>query len=155
MVSPCYRAKVFPTAALSTSGIRVEGHTFLSACLANDFAASSPAFSVVKIKTGDNPSGASCKKSLCMTSYGGIIRIRLRVEGHTFLSACLANDFAASSPVFIGFIIRLFLWNYKRILQISNRFMRHRQKCSSYIMLFMIQSSRIFRACSAQPLLSS
>jgi hypothetical protein len=23
---------------------------------------------------------ASCKKSLCMTSYGGIIRIRLRVE---------------------------------------------------------------------------
>ena len=26
-----------------------------------------------------------------MTSYGGIIRIRLRVEGHTFLSACLSK----------------------------------------------------------------
>ncbi len=29
-----------------------------------------------------------------MTSYGGIIRIRFPVEGHTFLSACL------QAPVF-------------------------------------------------------
>ena len=31
------------------------------------------------------------KKSICASSYGGIIRIRLRVEGHTFLSACLSK----------------------------------------------------------------
>ena len=30
--SSCERAKAFPTAALSTSGIRVEGESFLSAC---------------------------------------------------------------------------------------------------------------------------
>ena len=33
-----------------------------------------------KRKTGETFCGFSCKKSLCMTSYGGIIRIRLRVE---------------------------------------------------------------------------
>jgi len=32
VVSSCHRAKAFPTAALSTSGIRVEGVSFLSAC---------------------------------------------------------------------------------------------------------------------------
>ncbi len=75
VVSPKKRAQAFPTAALSTSGIRVEGETFLSACTT-----SSPCIFSCTNKTGDNPSGASCKKSLCMTSYGGIIRIRLRVE---------------------------------------------------------------------------
>ena len=39
VVSSCNRTKAFPTAALSTSGIRVEGCTFLSACLTG-----SPAF---------------------------------------------------------------------------------------------------------------
>jgi len=31
------------------------------------------------------------RKSIYASSYGGIIRIRLRVEGHTFLSACLSK----------------------------------------------------------------
>ena len=36
-----------------------------------------PLLDHIEIKTGDDPLGASCKESLCMTSYGGIIRIRL------------------------------------------------------------------------------
>ena len=72
MVSSCNREKAFPTAALSTSGIRVEGDTFLSACQVK-----LPCIFSCKIKTGDTLMDASCKKSLCMTSYGGIIRIRL------------------------------------------------------------------------------
>ena len=32
MVSSCINALCLPTAALPTSGLRVEGHTFLSAC---------------------------------------------------------------------------------------------------------------------------
>ena len=75
VVSSCNRAKTFPTAALSTSGIRVEGCTFLSACQHK-----LPCVFSCKIKTGDTLGDASCKKSLCMTSYGGIIRIRYRVE---------------------------------------------------------------------------
>ena len=48
----------------------------------------SPCIFSCKIKTGD-ARYASCKKSIYkMTSYGGIIRIRLRVEGDSFLSAC-------------------------------------------------------------------
>ena len=75
MVSSCNRTKVFPTAALSTSGIRVEGDSFLSACQYK-----LPCIFSCKIKTGDNPAillDSPCKKSLRMTSYGGIIRIRL------------------------------------------------------------------------------
>ena len=53
----------------------VEGDSFLSACQ-NKL----PCIFSCKIKTGRTWSGSSCKKSLCMTSYGGIIRIRLRVE---------------------------------------------------------------------------
>ena len=64
MVSSCNRAKVFPTAALSTSGIRVEGDSFLSACQ-NKL----PCIFSCKTKTGDTLLDASCKKSLCMTSY--------------------------------------------------------------------------------------
>ena len=53
----------------------VEGDSFLSACQ-NKL----PCIFSCKIKTGRTFCGSSCKKSLCMTSYGGIIRIRLRVE---------------------------------------------------------------------------
>ena len=35
---------------------------------------------------------------MILTSYDGIIRIRFKVEGFTFLSACLT-----SSPVFVEF----------------------------------------------------
>ena len=72
---PATEVKAFPTAALSTSGIWVEGDSFLSACQ-NKL----PCIFSCKIKTGRTFCGSSCKKSLCMTSYGGIIRIRLRVE---------------------------------------------------------------------------
>ena len=72
---PVTEVKAFPTAALSTSGIRVEGDSFLSACQ-NKL----PCIFSCKIKTRETLCGSSCKKSLCMTSYGGIIRIRLRVE---------------------------------------------------------------------------
>ena len=44
MVSSCNRVKSFPTAALSTSGIRVEGDSFLSACHT-----SSPVFNLLII----------------------------------------------------------------------------------------------------------
>ena len=74
VVSSCNRVKSFPTAALSTSGIRVEGDSFLSACQYK-----LPCIFNCKIKTGDHLFGdVSCKKSLRMTSYGGITRIRLK-----------------------------------------------------------------------------
>ena len=44
-----------------------------------------PPFQRIKIQEAPN---ASCKKSKPMTSYGGIIRIRLWVEVDDFLSAC-------------------------------------------------------------------
>ena len=95
MVSSCNKVKSFPTAALSTSGIRVEGDSFLSAC-----STSSPAFSVVKIKTGETFCGSSCKKSLCHD----FLRRHYphQVKGSKFgyfLSACFT-----SSPVFISII---------------------------------------------------
>jgi len=52
VVSSCNGAKSFPTAALSTSGIRVEGSTFLSACQ-NKL----PCVFNCKIKTGDSRNG--------------------------------------------------------------------------------------------------
>ena len=57
---PATEADQFPTAALSTSGIRVEGDSFLSACQ-NKL----PCIFSCKIKTGGNLLDASCKKSLC------------------------------------------------------------------------------------------
>ena len=66
-----YTSAMLPTPALSGSGLRVAGlpasQPFITA----------PRKLKCKTKTGDNLSEASCKKSLCMTSYGGIIRIRL------------------------------------------------------------------------------
>ena len=47
---PATEANQFPTAALSTSGIRVEGDSFLSACQ-NKLPC---VYLVVKIKTGAN-----------------------------------------------------------------------------------------------------
>ena len=71
---PVTEANQFPAAALSTSGIRVEGDSFLSACQ-NKL----PCIFSCKIKTGDNPRRVPPVKNPCvMTSYGGIIRIRLK-----------------------------------------------------------------------------
>jgi len=44
---------------------------------------------------------ASCKKSWCMTSYGGIIRIRFK--GRSLVTS--SQPAYTSSPVFISFII--------------------------------------------------
>ena len=61
-----------------------------------------------KQKTGDNLSDASCKKSLNMTSYGGIIRIRLKGRS----SVTSSQPVNTSSPVFIcKYIIYLFFRN--------------------------------------------
>ena len=83
------RTKI-PTLALSKSGIWVEGHTFLSACQ-NKL----PCIFSCKTKTGDTLLDASCKKSLCMTSYGGIIRIRLK--GRSWMTS---SQPAARAPLF-------------------------------------------------------
>ena len=54
---------------------------------------------------------ASCKKSLCMTSYGGIIRIRLK--GRSLVTS--SQPAYTSSPVFdYGSIIYLFQKKNKR-----------------------------------------
>ena len=89
---PAREVKAFPTAALSTSGIRVEGDSFLSACH-NKL----PCIFSCKNKNRRNQCGSSCKKSICMTSYGGIIRIRLRVEVRLLPLSLLTT----SSPVFL------------------------------------------------------
>ena len=95
MVSSCNRANAFPTAALSTSGIRVEGDSFLSACQ-NKL----PCIFSCKIKTGETGCGFSCKKSL----DDDFLRRHYphQVKGSKlgyFLSACFT-----SSPVFISTI---------------------------------------------------
>ena len=92
MAFSCKKSKhTFPTAALSTSGIRVEGDSFLSACYHK-----LPCILSCKIKTG-GVSDASCKKSL----YHDFLRRHYphQVKGSKFgyfLSACFT-----SSPVFI------------------------------------------------------
>ena len=88
---PATEADQFPTAALSTSGIRVEGDSFLSACQ-NKL----PCIFSCKIKTGGNLLDASCKKSLCMTSYGGIIRIRLK--GRSLITS---SQPASQAPLYL------------------------------------------------------
>ena len=92
MVSSCNRANAFPTAALSTSGIRVEGDSFLSACQ-NKL----PCIFSCKIKTGDNPCGVPPVKNPCvMTSYGGIIRIRLK--GRSLITS---SQPASQAPLYL------------------------------------------------------
>ena len=89
---PATEADQFPTAALSTSGIRVEGDSFLSAC-----STSSPAFSIVKQKTGDTFWMPPVKNP----SWNDFLRRHYphQVKGSKFgyfLSAC-----STSSPVFV------------------------------------------------------
>ena len=106
MVSSCIRASMFPTAALSTSGIRVEGLSFLSACC-NKL----PCIFSCKTKTEDNLFGASCKKLCLSLPTAALSASGLRVEGFSFLSARLT-----SSPVFVCvFIIRLYIDKCKRL----------------------------------------
>ena len=72
---PATEVKAFPTAALSTSGY---GSKVIPS--SQPVKTSSPAFFVVKIKQ-EQPSAVAPVKNPCMmTSYGGSIRIRLRVE---------------------------------------------------------------------------
>ena len=92
VVSSCNRAKSFPTAALSTSGIRVEGDSFLSACQHK-----LPCIFSCKTKTGDNPCGMPPVKNPCaMTSYGGIIRIRLK--GRSLITS---SQPASQAPLYL------------------------------------------------------
>ena len=69
------KASMFPTAALSTSGIRVEGLSFLSACC-NKL----PCIFSCKTKTGDNLFGASCKKLCLSLPTAALSASGLRVE---------------------------------------------------------------------------
>ena len=96
---PVTEASKFPTAALSTSGIRVEGDSFLSACQ-NKL----PCIFSCKQKQ-ETSEDASCKKSMCHD----FLRRHYphQVKGSKFgyfLSAC-----STSSPVCISvFIISRF-----------------------------------------------
>ena len=93
---PATEANQFPTAALSTSGIRVEGDSFLSACQ-NKL----PCIFSCKIKNRKHPIGMPPVKNPCvMTSYGGIIRIRLK--GRSLITSSQPAN--TSSPVFISLI---------------------------------------------------
>ena len=105
MVSSCNRVKSFPTAALSTSGIRVEGDSFLSACQ-NKL----PCIFSCKIKTGDNPCGVPPVKNPCvMTSYGGIIRIRLK--GRSLITS---SQPASQAPLYLfSYVIHPISQKYK------------------------------------------
>ena len=61
-------------------------------------------------KTGGNRSDASCKKSLNMTSYGGIIRIRLK--GRSLMTS---SQPATRAPLFCNeIIIHLLIRKYKQ-----------------------------------------
>ena len=66
-------------------------------------------------KTGDNLSDASCKKSLNMTSYGGIIRIRLK--GRSLMTS---SQPAHELPCFVGTIIHLHEGYFKNRFEISS-----------------------------------
>ena len=111
---PATEAKQFPTAALSTSGIRVEGDSFLSACQ-NKL----PCIFSCKIKTGGNPYGMPPVKNRCkMTSYGGIIRIRLK--GRSWMTSSQPAN--TSSPVFISAL------SYTRFFQKASPFLKNNKK---------------------------
>ena len=58
---------------------------------------------------------ASCKKSLHMTSYGGIIRIRLK--GRSLMTS---SQPAHELPCFVGTIIHLRRGNFKNRFEISS-----------------------------------
>ena len=143
VVSSCIRASMFPTAALSTSGIRVEGLSFLSACC-NKL----PCIFSYKTKTGDNLFGASCKKLCLSLPTAALSASGLRVEGFSFLSARLT-----SSPVFVcAFIIRLctsksktsakilFVWKMFREAITSAPSVAKMQRFGSFVYMYNTQS---------------
>ena len=124
MVSSCNRVKSFPTAALSTSGIRVEGDSFLSACQ-NKL----PCVFSCKIKTGDNPCGVPPVKNPCvMTSYGGIIRIRLKGR-----SLVTSSQPASQAPLYL-FIMLLY-----------TRFSKIQEGTGKISKMFVCRESRFWR----------
>ena len=92
MVSSCNRSLAFPTAALSTSGIRVEGDSFLSACQYK----LPLRFQLYKIKTGDTRWMPPVKNPCVMTSYGGITRIRLKGR-----SSITSSQPASQAPLYL------------------------------------------------------
>ena len=91
VVSSCNRASMFPTAALSASGIRVEGDSFLSAC-PNKL----PCMCSCKIKTGETFCGFSCKKSV----HDDFLRRHYphQVKGRSSITS--SQPAHTSSPVF-------------------------------------------------------
>jgi len=94
-----------PTLALSKSGSRVEGHTFLSACL------QAPHYSIAN-KNRRHPLDASCKKSLCHD----FLRRHYphQVKGSKFdyfLSACFT-----SSPVFVYWLYYTSATNFVQLV---------------------------------------
>ena len=90
--SSCERAKAFPTAALSASGIRVEGESFLSACQ-NKL----PCIFSCQNKNRRTRSGFSCKKSL----DDDFLRRHYphQVKGRSWMTS--SQPAQTSSPVFI------------------------------------------------------
>ena len=89
----------FPTAALSASGIRVEGDSFLSAC-PNKL----PCIFSCKIKTGETGRGFSCKKSL----HDDFLRRHYphQVKGRSWMTS--SQPAHTSSPVFISMLLYTF-----------------------------------------------
>ena len=89
----------FPTAALSASGIRVEGDSFLSAC-PNKL----PCIFSCKIKTGETFCGFSCKKSV----HDDFLRRHYphQVKGRSWMTS--SQPAHTSSPVFISFLLYTF-----------------------------------------------
>ena len=86
-------AKAFPTAALSASGIRVEGESFLSACQ-NKL----PCIFCCQNKTGATFCGRSCKKSL----HDDFLRRHYphQVKGRSWMTS--SQPAHTSSPVYLS-----------------------------------------------------
>ena len=89
----------FPTAALSASGIRVEGESFLSACQ-NKL----PCIFCCQNKTGATFCGRSCKKSL----HDDFLRRHYphQVKGRSWMTS--SQPAHTSSPVFISSLLYMF-----------------------------------------------
>ncbi len=121
-----------PTLALSKSGsgfvcdeyLRVEGHTFLSAC-PRRVTHQAPRLFDCKIKTGDTHRMPPVKNPCIMTSYGGIIRIRFRFhqrrtpQGRSWMTSSQPAD--TSSPAFILLAI-LYTCFYKNTIVFLKKF---------------------------------
>ena len=96
-----------------------------------------------KIKKQENTfSASSCKKSLCMTSYDGIIRIRLK--GRSWITSSQPAD--TSSPDFIrSFLYPLFRkisrGLKKSIIFIVSNLFEQIVKTASYCIIIMIRTA--------------